>query len=74
MIRLIPGKRYNVDDLADRMLRVSWTRGDGSGSEGYHWSSYFSEDGTYLGPDQHGIEPEFWVRGSDQLVGEGGDE
>jgi len=33
-----------------------WTRGDGSGHEGYAGGDYFA-GGRYLGPDPHGIEP-----------------
>ena len=37
---------------------VGWTEGDGSGHEGYQPEDYF-DDGRYLGPDHHGIEPIF---------------
>lgn len=38
---------------------AGWSRGDGTGHEGYRVEDYFSPDGTYLGPDKHGIEPLF---------------
>ena len=39
-----------------------WSRGDGSGHEGYNSEDYFEKRGSktkYLGPDEHGIEPSF---------------
>jgi hypothetical protein len=38
---------------------IGWTVGDGSGHEGYNVADYFDQDGNYLGPDEHGIEPIF---------------
>lgn len=40
-------------------LFVCWSAGDGSGNVGYSVGDYFDENGRYLGPDQHGIEPLF---------------
>ena len=53
-MKLTKGEKYDTDALAF----TGWTEGDGSGSDGYHVCDYF-HDGVYLGPDQHGIEPEF---------------
>ena len=54
------GKSYRISGLR----HVGWTRGDDSGHDGYDPWDYFSgnkysEDGKYLGPDIHGIEPVF---------------
>lgn len=51
-VPLVPGAVYRVDD----MEFVCWGVGDGTSTEGYLAHRYF-EDGRYLGPDQHGIEP-----------------
>lgn len=48
------GQRYDTDRLLFARL---WTEGDGTGTEGYDPWRYFDEQGVYLGPDQHGIEP-----------------
>lgn len=62
---LIRGTVYDVADLD----HVGWTRGDGSSTAGYHWQDYFRADGTYLGPDVHGIEPTFNLAASgDQMT------
>jgi hypothetical protein len=53
-MKLITGAKYDTTTLT----LTGWTDGDGSGSDGYHVGDYF-RDGVYLGPDQHGIEPEF---------------
>lgn len=37
---------------------TGWTTGDGSSTDGYNVHDYF-ENGQYLGPDSHGIEPTF---------------
>jgi hypothetical protein len=50
---LITGQAYDIGKL--RLL--GWTDGDGSGVDGYRLSDYFDPAGTYIGPDQHGIEP-----------------
>jgi hypothetical protein len=50
---LITGHAYDIDSL--RLL--GWTAGDGSGADGYRLSDYFDPAGTYIGHDQHGIEP-----------------
>jgi hypothetical protein len=49
------GRRYDVTKL----MVSGWTEGDGTGHQGYHVEDYFTRDGAYLGPDQHGIEPLF---------------
>lgn len=54
---LTVGQRYDVDATMDRW--IGWTEGDGTGAEGYSVAAYFDGDGSYLGPDAHGIEPEF---------------
>lgn len=70
IVRLNKGVRYDVAALDARLIRVSWTEGDGSSEdhEGYDWGYYFSDDGTYAGPDLHGIEPEFWVTGDEPVA------
>lgn len=67
---LTKGLRYDVAALDKRIHRVSWLRGDESTDEihGYDWGYYFADDGTYLGADQHGIEPEFWVSGDEPIA------
>jgi hypothetical protein len=52
-IRLAIGRRYAIEGL----ILLGWTYGDGSGSDGYTLSDYFTPLGVYRGPDQHGIEP-----------------
>lgn len=52
-ISLIAGQQYDLDAL----ILIDWTDGDGSGAEGYRLIDYFEADGTYIGADQHGIEP-----------------
>lgn len=54
-ITLTKGEFYNAETLS----HIGWTKGDGSGHEGYHVSDYFGDLGEYLGPDEHGIEPVF---------------
>lgn len=52
---LVTGEEYAVDKLD----WLGWTKGDGTGTEGYEVAYYLDRDGTYRGPDQHGIEPLF---------------
>ena len=52
-VPLVAGVKYETELL----YLDGWTDGDGSGTEGYDWHQYFDSDGTYLGADQHGIEP-----------------
>ena len=60
-IELVKGAKYAVESL-----RVwGWTEGDGSGTEGYRLADFFEADGTYRGPDQHGIEPIAVLRDDD---------
>lgn len=47
---------------------TGWTDGDGTGHEGYRAEDYFSADGAYLGPDEHGIEPIFATDDTHTLV------
>lgn len=70
IVRLTVGTRYDVASIEERLIRVSWTTGDGSSEdhEGYDWGYYFAEDGTYLGADLHGIEPEFWLTGEEPVA------
>lgn len=49
------GKIYSITEFAF----TGWTAGDGSSTEGYAVEYYFDAQGRYLGPDEHGIEPEF---------------
>lgn len=53
--KLQPGAQYHPANLTF----AGWTDGDGSWHDGYHYADYFLPDGTYLGPDKHGIEPLF---------------
>jgi len=55
-MRFTVGNAYDVVQLP---RLIGWTLGDGSGTEGYNVYSYFDDEGRYLGPDRHGIEPEF---------------
>jgi len=43
---------------------AGWTAGDGTGAEGYRVEDYFATDGSYRGPDEHGIEPVFEEKAS----------
>ena len=54
-MKLITGAKYDTTTLT----LTGWTDGDGSGSDGYHVGDYFRDGRYYLGPDVHGIEPEF---------------
>lgn len=67
IVRLTKGVRYDVASLDARLIRVSWT-GVGGNAEDYDWGYYFSDDGTYAGPDHLGIEPEFWVSGDEPIA------
>ena len=49
------GKIYDITELTF----FGWTAGDGSSVDGYAVEYYFDQEGRYLGPDSHGIEPEF---------------
>lgn len=53
-MKLTKGTNYDISELTC----TGWTEGDGSGHEGYDWTSYF-RDGAYLGADEDGIEPIF---------------
>jgi hypothetical protein len=55
MRKLTPGQKYDVADLNF----CGWSDGDGTSRDGYNVSDYFIQDGFYLGPDVHGIEPLF---------------
>lgn len=50
---LTPGTTYDWTTLA----LIGWTKGDGSGHEGYVLDAYFDRDGKYKGVDRNGIEP-----------------
>lgn len=52
-IELTKGNKYDVSTI----VFTGWTDGDGTGHDGYNVSDYFAADGTYRGPDEHGIEP-----------------
>jgi hypothetical protein len=54
-MKLTTGQRYDTEQLEC----IGWTYGDGSSTACYSCWAYFDADGTYLGPDVHGIEPEF---------------
>lgn len=41
---------------------TGWTKGDGTSTDGYSAHDYFAPDGSYLGSDNHGIEPIFESR------------
>lgn len=47
------GRKYDVNTLTF----IAWTKGDDTSSDAYNAYDYFAADGSYLGPDQHGIEP-----------------
>ena len=49
-------QQYETYDVESLTL-VGWTEGDGTGADGYMLAEYFDDDGRYLGPDMHGIEP-----------------
>lgn len=53
-----------------KLQHEGWTKGDGTGADGYFWEAYFQDSSRYdltaedtllryLGPDCHGIEPTF---------------
>ena len=63
---LTKGNRYDVTRLA----LEAWTMGDGTGHEGYDVWAYFESRGTYLGPDEHGIEPLVTEQARDGRVAE----
>jgi len=52
---LTKGEKYDLYALFFR----GWTKGDGSSTVGYRSWDYFDSGGRYLGPDEHGIEPQF---------------
>ena len=54
-MKLTKGTKYD----ASKLTCTGWTEGDGSGHDGYNVADYFTADGTYLGPDECGIEPIF---------------
>jgi hypothetical protein len=54
-MKLTKGQKYSVATLSC----IGWTTGDGTGTEGYNVADYFRADGSYLGADEHGIEPIF---------------
>lgn len=51
---LTKGNRYNLAILTC----TGWINPQGSDLAGYQFEPYFSEDGTYKGADEHGVEPE----------------
>jgi len=55
-MRLIQGIRYGAESLRNRF--AGWTPEDAD-TDGYSIDAYFADDGEYLGPDQHGVEPLF---------------
>ena len=57
-VMLVKDRQYDVTTLRC----TGWSDGDGSGHEGYNWLDYFTDDGKYLGADEHGIEPIFEAR------------
>jgi hypothetical protein len=57
MSTLKPGQKYDLRALA--YSHCGWTAGDGTSTLGYDAWWYFDNDGVYLGPDMHGIEPLF---------------
>lgn len=59
-IRLASGAL--CDDIEGLRARFAgWSAVEGESVEGYHIDDYFSRDGHYLGPDERGIEPMFWL-------------
>jgi hypothetical protein len=55
---LTKGRKYDIHSLRF----IGWTPGDGTGSQGYNAFDYFSPNGTYLGADEHKIQPIFGVQ------------
>ena len=47
------GQRYDLDTL----VPAGWNTSD---HDGYDCWDYFDAEGTYLGPDEFGVEP-FWA-------------
>lgn len=68
--QLSKGETYDARSLEF----VDWTEGDGSSTEGYCCWDYLDQEGLYLGPDEHGIEPLFCIvrgrRRDDWVTGE----
>lgn len=62
-MKLTAGQKYDISKLTC----TGWAEGDGSGHEGYNVSDYFAADGTYLGPDESGIEPQFSHNQSEKI-------
>mgnify|MGYP005811600879 CR=1 FL=1 len=58
-MKLTKGTKYDVAALRC----TGWTP-EGAEVNGYNVADYFAADGTYLGADEYGIEPEFEMRGS----------
>ena len=52
-MKLTKGEKYDVTTL----VLVDWLNGDSDTDNTYHLDSYFAPDGTYLGPDEYGVEP-----------------
>jgi hypothetical protein len=52
-IKLVAGSKYDVDSLE----LVGWANGDEATDSTYSVYDYFAPDGTYLGADEHGVEP-----------------
>lgn len=50
------GQKYDIQTLHC----VGWTGPELYVISGYHVEDYF-RDGVYLGPDKHGIEPQFII-------------
>ncbi|NIM21865.1 MAG: hypothetical protein GTN64_05525 [Candidatus Latescibacteria bacterium] len=57
MIKCEAGKRYRTKYL----VCIGWmcTAGTVPDVRGYHWGDYFEADGTFRGPDLHGVYPVF---------------
>jgi len=54
------GPAYRDGDESGALEFEGWNGDiDGTENDTYHVSNYFGADGKYLGPDRHGIYPEF---------------
>lgn len=53
-MKMTRGTKYDISKLTC----TGWTEGDGTGHDGYDWTTYF-HNGVYIGEDENGIEPLF---------------
>jgi hypothetical protein len=54
------GTAYRDGEESGALEFTGWGgEADGSEDDTYHVSNYFGADGKYLGPDKHGVYPQF---------------